>query len=90
MSGVGSCETGLSTFSTSDYFLAELFGWGSSPSFCSILTFASAWSDYFSFVTITGGGPGAATSLPLLRVIALQCSFPYPLGFTFEVLCNEP
>ena len=98
MSGVGSLDTSLSTFSTFDCFRTELFSWGCSPSFCSVSTSALDLSDCFGYMTITGGGGGgggggefgAATCLPLLRVIALQCSFPSLLGFTSEVLCSEP
>ena len=90
MSGVGSLDTGFSTFSTSNCFPMELFSWDYSPSFCSVSTSALDWSYCFGPVIIIGWGPSASTSLPLPRVIAWQCSFPFLLGFTSEVLGNEP
>ena len=39
---------------------------------------------------MTSGGLGTTTSFPLLKVITLYCSLPSLLGFTSEVLGNEP
>ena len=60
------------------------------PPLLAVSISTSDWSDYLGSYTITSGGPGAAISLTLLRVIDFECSFPFLQGFTSKVLGNEP
>ena len=87
--GVGSSIFSFFLFSfPSSDFSTIFFSWGYSPF---IYSLCFSWStSSVSISNTTSGGPGATNSLPLLKVIAFTCYFPFLLRFTFELLGNEP